>query len=96
MDNVNKFVLPCNKKYNFRMVKEYKLETENIGSQVKFLAAVKGYTMVRLKEAVNNLYNKTDGVKNLNNKIRNKTLRVSELAEIASVLGYEIILRETE
>lgn len=76
------------------MSKEYKLEIDNIGSQIKFLAAIKGYTMVRLKENINNLYSKTDSVKNLNNKIRNKTLRVSEIAEIANVLGYEIVLRE--
>ncbi len=76
------------------MNKEYKLETENIGSQLKFLASVRGYTMVQLKEKINNTYGKTDGVRNLSNKVKNKTLRVSELAEIATVLGYEIILKE--
>jgi len=50
--------------------------------------------MVQLKEKVNNVYGKTDSVRNLSNKVKNRTLRVSELAEIASVLGYEIILRE--
>ena len=76
------------------MNKEYKLETENIGSQLKFLASVRGYTMVQLKEKINNTYGKTDWVRNLSNKVKNKTLRVSELAEIATVLGYEIILKE--
>ena len=76
------------------MNKEYKLETENIGSQLKFLASVRGYTMVHLKEKVNIAYGKTDSVRNLSNKIKNKTLRISELAEIASILGYEIILKE--
>jgi len=76
------------------MSKEYKLEIENIGSQLKFLASVNGCTMVQLKEKVNNVYGKTDSVRNLSNKVKNRTLRVSELAEIASVLGYEIILRE--
>ena len=76
------------------MSKEYKLEIENIGSQLKFLASVNGCTMLQLKEKVNNVYGKTDSVRNLSNKIKNKTLRVSELAEIANVLGYEIILKE--
>jgi len=76
------------------MSKEYKLEIENIGSQIKFLASVHGCTMVQLKEKVNNTYGKTDSVRNLSNKIKNKTLRVSELVEIANILGYEIILKE--
>lgn len=76
------------------MSKEYKLEIENIGSQLKFLASVNGCTMVQLKEKVNNVYGKTDSVRNLSNKIKNRTLRVSELAEILNVLGYEILLKE--
>lgn len=76
------------------MVKEYLLETKNIGSQIKFLASLNGYTMIKLKEKINILYGKTDGAKNLGNKINFGRLRVSELAEIAEVLGYEIILKE--
>lgn len=76
------------------MKKEYPLYTEDINSQIKFLASTKGYTLGKLKEKINSVYGKTDTINNLSSKIRTKTLRVSELIEIASVLGYEIILRE--
>ena len=76
------------------MSKEYKLEKDNIGEQVKFLAAMQGYNMTQLKEVINSKFNKIDSVRNLHNKIKNKTFRVSELTEIAEILGYEIILRK--
>jgi len=76
------------------MNKEYQLDTENMHSQVKYLASLKGYNLEELKEKINLAYQKTDKINNLRNKIKNKTVRVSELAEIAAVLGYEIILRE--
>ena len=50
--------------------------------------------MSKLKDEVNSKFNKTDSVRNLGNKLRNKTFRVSELAEILDILGYEIILRK--
>ena len=50
--------------------------------------------MNHLKQEVNSKYNKTDSVRNLGNKLRNKTFRVSELAEIADILGYEIYLHK--
>lgn len=76
------------------MEKEYKLETENICSQLKYLANLDGMNMTMLKFTVNQLFNKDDSVRNLYNKMKNKRLRVSELAEIAEVLNYEIILRK--
>lgn len=76
------------------MGKEYLLDTENFLSQIKYLASLKGYNLGKLKEKINFTYGKTDKINNLRNKIQNKTFRVSELAEIAGVLGYEIILKE--
>ena len=73
---------------------EYKLETENLKEQIKYLSALQGITMSKLKDKVNSKFNKTDSVRNLGNKLRNKTFRVSELAEILDILGYEIILRK--
>ena len=73
---------------------EYKLETENLKEQIKYLSALQGITMSKLKDEVNSKFNKTDSVRNLGNKLRNKTFRVSELAEILDILGYEIILRK--
>ncbi len=74
------------------MNSEYRLDLDNLKEQIKYLAAVQGITMNRLKQEVNAKYNKTDSVRNLGNKLRNKTFRVSELAEIAEVLGYELYL----
>ena len=73
---------------------EYKLETENLKEQIKYLSALQGITMSKLRDEVNSKFNKTDSVRNLGNKLRNKTFRVSELAEILDILGYEIILRK--
>ena len=73
---------------------KYKLETENLKEQIKYLSALQGITMSKLKDEVNSKFNKTDSVRNLGNKLRNKTFRVSELAEILDILGYEIILRK--
>ena len=76
------------------MNNEYKLETEDLKEQIKYLSALQGITMSKLKDEVNSKFNKTDSVRNLGNKLRNKTFRVSELAEILDILGYEIILRK--
>lgn len=76
------------------MNSEYKLETENIKEQIKYLSAMQGITMLKLKEEVNKKYNKNDSIRNLGNKLRNKTFRVSELAEIADILGYDIYLHK--
>ena len=42
------------------MNNEYKLETENLKEQIKYLAALQGITMSRLKDEVNSKFNKTD------------------------------------
>ncbi len=76
------------------MDREITLETENLAQQIKYLSALEGLTVKKVKELVNEKYNKTDSNRNLSNKLRNKTFRVSELAEILDILGYEIILRK--
>ena len=76
------------------MSKEYILESENLASQIKYLAALNGLTVFKVKELVNQKYNKTDSNRNLSNKLRTKTFRVSELVEIMDILGYEIILKQ--
>ena len=74
------------------MVNEYKLEENNIREQIKYLSAMQGMTMLKLKEEVNKKYNKQDSIRNLGNKLRNGTFRVSELVEITDILGYDIYL----
>lgn len=76
------------------MDREITLETENLAQQIKYLSALEGLTVKKVKELVNEKYNKTDSNRNLSNKLRNKTFRVSELAEILDILGYEIILKK--
>ena len=76
------------------MDKVLKLETENLASQLKYIAALEGMTITKVKEEVNHKYNKTDSNRNLSNKLRNKTFRVSEPVEIADILGYDIYLHK--
>ena len=76
------------------MEREIKLETENLTQQIKYLSALEGLTVTKVKDLVNRKYNKSDSIRNLSNKLRNKTFRVTELAEILDILNYEIILRK--
>ena len=76
------------------MEREIKLEAENLALQLKYLAALEGLTITKVKALVNKKYNKTDSNRNLSNKLRNKTFRVSELAEIMDILGYDIYLKK--
>ena len=73
---------------------EVKLETENLALQVIYLSALNGLTVTRVKQLINKKYNKSDSNRNLSNKFRNKTIRVSELVEIADILGYDIFLHK--
>lgn len=75
------------------MNNEYKLEIENVREQIKYLAAKRGLTMLKLKEEVNLKYNKHDSIRNLGNKLRNGTFRLSEFSEISDILGYDIYLK---
>lgn len=78
----------------FLMDREIKLETDNLASQIKYLAALDGFTVTKVKEKVNKKYQKTDSNRNLSNKFRNKTLRVSELVELLDILDYDIYIRK--
>lgn len=78
----------------FLMEREIKLETDNLASQIKYLAALDGFTVTKVKEEVNKKYQKTDSNRNLSNKFRNKTLRVSELVELLDILDYDIYIHK--
>lgn len=71
-----------------------KLELNNLALQIKYLSALEGFTVTKVKHMVNEKYNKFDSNRNLSNKFRNKTIRVSELAEIADILGYDLYLHK--
>lgn len=76
------------------MEDEILLDTKNLLKQIKQIAKSEGINMTLLKITINAIFNKVDGVRNLYNKFNRKTLRVSELEEIAEVLNYEIVLRK--
>ena len=76
------------------MEREIKLETDKLASQIKYLAALDGFTVTKVKEKVNKKYQKTDSNRNLSNKFRNKTLRVSELVELLDILDYDIYIHK--
>ena len=76
------------------MKQEYLLNKENIRNLIKFLTVLEGKTLTRLKVDINHNYNKTDSLENLTNKLRNKTVKVTELIEIFETLGYEIVVRK--
>jgi len=76
------------------MENEILLNSENLKKQIQAIAKKEGINMTMLKVTINAIFNRVDGVRNLYNKFTRKTLRVSELEEIAEVLNYEIILRK--
>ena len=76
------------------MTPEYNLSKEDIRKLIKSLAAYEGTTLTRLKMDINHKYDKSDTLENLTNKLRNKTVKVSELLEIFDVLDYEVIVRK--
>ncbi len=73
---------------------EYKVEKDKIRPLIKSLATMEEITLTKLKVEINHKYGKTDTLENLTNKIRTKTIRVSELLEILDVLGYDLIVRK--
>jgi hypothetical protein len=76
------------------MKPEYKIEENKIRVLIKSLVAMEDMTLTKLKVLINHKFNKTDSLENLTNKLRTKTVKVSELLEILDVLGYDLIVRK--
>jgi hypothetical protein len=76
------------------MIEEHRLEINNLRNQIKSLTIKEGMTLTKLKMLINEKFGKTDSLENLANKFRNKTIKVTELAEILDILGYEVVLRK--
>ena len=53
---------------------------------------MEGKTLTRMKVDINHKYNKTDSLENLTNKLRNGTIKVTELLEIFDILGYDVLV----
>lgn len=77
-----------------RMGIEQKINFDNVRNIIKSLSSMENMTLTKLKILINHKFNKEDTLNNLTNKIRNKTLRVTELLEIFDILGYDIIVRK--
>lgn len=73
---------------------EFKITLENFKNLIKSLASLQGLTFVKLKERINQKYNKIDSSRNLIKKLDTKTIRLDEFIEIAETLGYEVIIKE--
>ncbi len=72
------------------------LNTENTREQIKYFIGLKGLTLSKLKDLINQRFNKTDKTDNLSRKLINKTLRLTEFIEIAEVLDFEIVLKDRQ
>lgn len=57
---------------------------------LKSYIAISGLTLTDIQKELNKINGTSHGVQNLSKKIRNETLRYSEIQQIADILGYEI------
>lgn len=57
---------------------------------VKTIIAAAGMSLTEVAQYLSEKYDRPYSVQNLNNKIRNKTLRLHEAEDIAEFTGYEI------
>lgn len=73
---------------------EQKIRIENIKTLVKSLTTMENMTLTKLKILINHKFNKEDTLDNLTKKLRNKTIRLSEVIEIFDILGYDLIVRK--
>lgn len=75
-------------------MEEIIINSKDLQKQVKNLLKKEGMNFTLLKYTINELFSKKDGVRNLHNKFKRNTIRVSELEEIAEILNYELVLRK--
>jgi hypothetical protein len=61
-----------------------------VKEEVKIVIMQSGKTMSEVVELLNRKYDRNDTVQNLSNKLTRGTLKYSEAAEIADILGYEL------
>ena len=76
------------------MKPEYLIEKYSLRDLIRSLALMEGKTLTRMKIDINHKYNKTDSLENLTNKLRNGTVKVTEILEIFDILGYDILVRK--
>jgi hypothetical protein len=63
---------------------------------VKTIITAAGMSLTEVAQFLSEKYDRPYSVQNLNNKIRNRTLRLHEAEDIAEFTGFEIIWRKKE
>ncbi|MCM1338386.1 MAG: hypothetical protein NC191_01800 [Muribaculaceae bacterium] len=73
---------------------EYKFENIKIIDFIKTLTIYKGLSLRKLVTRVASAKNVSDCYSNFYAKLKNETIKFSEVADVAETLGYEIVFRE--
>lgn len=73
---------------------EQKINIENIRTLIKSLATMQDMTLTKLKILINHKFGKTDDLANLTKKLRNRTIKLTEIIELFDVLGYDVIIKK--
>lgn len=72
---------------------DYKFENIKIIDFVKLLTVYKGSSLRKLIAQLSKEKGSSDCYSNFYTKLKKETIRFSEIAEIADILGYEIIFK---
>lgn len=73
---------------------DYKFGEINLIDFVKMLGVLKGTTLRKLLAKLNEEKSYSKSYAGFYNKLKNNTLKLREMNDIAETLGYEIIFRE--
>lgn len=63
----------------------------NIRNEIKAQIVRAGFTMQELVDRLSDEYGWSDSVSNLSAKLQRESIRYKEVAELADVLGYDIV-----
>ena len=75
---------------------DYRFENIKIIDFVKTLATYKGMSLRKLVNKLADQNKASDCYSNFYNKLKNGTIKFSEIKDISDILGYEIIFKETK
>ena len=64
--------------------------------QIKGFIFSSGWTITRVAEELTKRNGTDWSVQNLSNKIRNESLKYTDILQIADIIGYEIVWKEKE
>ncbi len=75
---------------------EYKFENISLLNFVKTISAYRGTTIRKLLNKLSSEKGYSNCYAGFYNKLKNNTLKFSEMNDIANILGYEIVIREVK